>query len=354
MLLVVLVFAIGFLIFVRPIFATAGPTQISPSSGSTVSSSTLTWQAPSYQLYTTYPYRVQVDDDQNFGSANKDYYTDNTSYSPSLTYGLWYWKVKAKDSSSNWSDWSSIWSFILTTAPSPSPSPSSSPSPSVSSDFTISNVPSEINSDQSFSANVNVSLPNNSATVFYLKGAFKKSDSSNYFGQTKVAGKWIGNSESYSNQYQITTDSSGLWSGSLEVSPDILDSGYDGSGQYIFKVGRYNSNGSGPTWSNEKYININAKEIEGDNSPIGLPVVSPTTKSKSKIQETKKDLTDAVYSLENYRKNSSVAGIQQEATPNAKFAGSKFPNLFLIIGGILVTLGIGSTSYIIFRKWKSI
>ncbi len=140
----VLLIIVASILFAFPVYAGDAPSLSSPENNSTVSSSTLNWQAPSYALYSSNPYRVQVDDDSGFGSLNKDYYTSNTHYAPTLSYGNWYWRVKAKDSSGNWSDWSTIWSFSLaaaadtpTTAPTatvipttkPTPTPTKTPTP---------------------------------------------------------------------------------------------------------------------------------------------------------------------------------------------------------------------------------
>src|SRR5688572_15168547 len=114
------------LIFLFPPNAFAGdpPQLLSPSDGSTTSSSKLEWQIPSYSLYSGNNFRVQVDDDVSFSSLNKDYYTDNNYYTPTLADGVWYWRVKAKDVDGVWSDWSSIWSFNLSSSSEISPSPS--------------------------------------------------------------------------------------------------------------------------------------------------------------------------------------------------------------------------------------
>lgn len=118
------------------VFAISPPIQISPTDSFQVSSSKLTWETPSYQLYSNNPYRIQVDDNPDFSSIYRDYNTKNTYYSPVLTEGIWYWRIKSKDSGGNWSDWSNSWSFNLTTATSsssptqtPSPTPSSTPTP---------------------------------------------------------------------------------------------------------------------------------------------------------------------------------------------------------------------------------
>lgn len=117
-----------YLLFATPAIAGDPPNLFSPEDNSSVSSSTLNWQTPNYPLYSSNPYRIQVDDESNFSSPNKDYYTKNNYYTPILSWGNWFWRLKAKDSSGSWSDWSSIWFFTLVESIS-SPMPSSDPTP---------------------------------------------------------------------------------------------------------------------------------------------------------------------------------------------------------------------------------
>lgn len=374
-------FILALLLFtaVKPAFAGDPPTLISPSDNSIVASSKLEWQTPSYELYSSNPYRVQVDDDSNFspsGSIYRDTYKSNTTYTPQLTNGTWYWRIKSKDASGTWSNWSNPWSFTLssstatptpTLAPTASPTPSSNPTPaptsttsSISSIFDISNSPSQISSGQSFSINVSLSLPNSPNNNFYLKGAFKKSDGSNYFGFTKFSGNWVKNGSSYSSQYQITTDPSGNWSGNLEVQPDSEDSGFTGSGDYIFKVAKYTSSGSGPTWSNEVIINIlesekgsNQDTTSGQESINNFLSSSPTSLLQSNsISKNTPSPSSKSPSVKVTYKTASVAGATVSALPEIEtIAKNKKPiNLFNVIGISLVFAGIGSLGYI---YWKT-
>lgn len=354
------------LIFTEPVFGGEPPVQISPNNGSSVASPSLNWQAPAYPLYSQgSPYRVQVDDDSTFASVDKNTYKTTTSYSPrELSEGTWYWRVMAKDTSGIWSDWSSIWSFILTIpAPSPvsSPAQTTAPSPASTSNpptsaFTISNVPSQINSDQQFMISVNLTSSSSPNTIFYLKGAFKKADGSNYFGQTLVLGNWIKNGSSFTDQYKITTNSAGEWSGNLEVKSDSEDSGFSGTGDYIFKVGRYTSSGSGPTWSNESTIKIMSTASDQDiittntsstTKPSNLP--SPI-KTKSSVSNQSKNYDTLVYHL------ASVAGATASAylssTPSAegKVNKQKQTNPLIWIGAIFIIAGGGSIGYIYLKK----
>lgn len=232
---------------------------------------------------------------------------------------------------------------------SPTPSPSSS---TTSSSFTISNLPSSIDSTGSFTVKVNLTLPDDPSESFYLKGAFKKDGSANYFGLTKVSSSWIKNGSSYSDQYKITLDSSGSWSGNIDIQPDIMDSGYLGSGSYIFKVGRYTSSGSGPTWSNEANITINAKEVQGseDDESLNLSKISSKSRrSAASKSENIPDLPESVYSLENYKKNATIAGAATTPGPNTLVEDERQINWFFILGGLLVIAGVSPLVYIFIK-----
>lgn len=226
-------------------------------------------------------------------------------------------------------------------------SSSPSPSPSTISTFTISNVPSSIDSTQTFTISVNLELSSNPSTKFYLKGAFIKSGNTNYFGLTKVNNFWIKNGTTYSSQYEITADSAGKWSGNLEIQPDVMDSGYEGTNDYIFKVGRYSASGSGPTWSNEIKLKINAKEVEMSEGAVNLSGLSSpkssTVLGESKIQE---DLPEIVYSLEKYQKSTPAARKTSSPSAKVKIASQKIPVLFYIMGGVLIFAAGAATVYI--------
>lgn len=369
MILVILLLVISSLIINQPTYALSPPILSDPPNNSIISSGPkLNWQpvADSFQ------YKVIIDDEPSIASPyfKNPYYTNNIYYSPQLSPGSYYWKVGAKDSSGIWF-WSNIWSFTLQTSnstPSPSttptpsliPTPTSSNSPS-SSSFTISNIPSQINSDQSFNVSVNLSLPNDPNTNFYLKGAFKKSDSSNYFGLTKVSGDWVKNGSSYSSQYQITTDSSGNWSGNLEVKPDSEDSGFTGTGDYIFKVGKYNAEDTSPSvsWSdNESTVRIiSVGNNQSGTSSSASP--SPTSKS-SNSPSSAKTKTTAPSQSKSYDRlvyhSASVAGAKAFASasvsssPTVELKDQKRINPFLWVGLIFILIGVGSIGYIYLKK----
>lgn len=244
-----------------------------------------------------------------------------------------------------------------TPSPSPTPTPSSTPSstasPTTSSKpaitFTLSSVPSNINSDQEFEVSVSASNldPN---TIYYLKGAFQKGGSSNYFGKTQVSGNWIKNNQTYLSQYQITTDGSGGWNGKIKITPDEEDGGFTGSGSYIFKVGRYTKTGSGPSWSNESTVNITTSEkSQGATTNDEIAKSSPPQSTASIVNsgqtQKKKLLTLASASAE---LSASVAGI--EANDQEEIIESYTnprQNYYFYSGVFILILGI---SYFLYKS----
>ncbi len=354
----------AFLLSPSGAYAVSPPQSLSPSDGSEVSDTSpkLSWQYTDACPSSGSCFLAEVDDSPDFGSPLKSTYTNNTYYTPQdLNEGVWYWRVKGKDSSGNWSEWSSTNFTVSSTAIVPSPSSSSSPSPvpsgssppegstSNSSQFTVSGVPSSANVDQSFSVHINLSLPSSPNTLFYLKGAFQNSGSSNYFGQTRLSGDFIKNSDSYNKQFPVTTDGFGNWSGDLTVMGDGADSGYTGSGGYIFKVGRYSISGSGPSWSNETNINMIGSVITASSTPKASIKSTPKPSSSSSPRigsinspqsfsnSTVSRVTSGNTSLAELPSIASVAG---EATGTAFSEsdirrGDKFINWWFVGAGIL-------------------
>lgn len=266
---------------------------------------------------------------------------------------------------------------ITSPSPSPTPQPTKQPTPKPTptkqptlsapkTNFSISGVPAQTSSNDSFAVFINLSLPNDPNSKFYLKGSFKKVGGSNYFGFTKVGSLWIKNNKGYSSQASIITDSSGNYLGNLEVKPDSADSGFSGSGDYSFKVGRYSSSGSGPTWSNELSLNILAPiyEESENSSQVSSPLASsprpsPTFTSAYSIIKNRKN-------LQNNAPPATVAGVVKQATSSSNSAvlpsldeetevtANKSRNFIPIIGGILIALGLFSLAFIYLKHKISV
>lgn len=367
-----------FLFFIKPVLAGDPPILMSPSNDSIVISSKLEWQIPTYSLYSGgSPYMIQVDDQQSFANPEKNnIYLKNNYYTPQLNPGVWHWRVKAKDINGTWSDWSLTWLFTLqTSTPSPTPTSTSQPTPTFTSTptptstpqstslFVISSSQTQINSDQSINITVDLSLSNKPNTKFYLKGAFRKPGSTNYFGFTKVGNNWIKNSSTYSDQHPITTDQSGNWTGNLEIKADAEDTGYTGSDDYSLKIGRYDSTDSSPSvvWaSNELTIKIIAVSSQSTNattitptptvnlSTTPIPSTAATTSTRNKIASVSQ--TPKTY------QNATVAGIKttanKSASPSSYLNNKKGGGLnpFIFTGSIFILIGISTVGYIYLKK----
>lgn len=246
-----------------------------------------------------------------------------------------------------------------TSAPSSTPTPTPVSSAS-SSDFSISGVPSQINSDQSFSVSINLSIPSKPDTEYFLTGAFKSVEGSRYFGLTKTDSGWVEYSTSSSNRYKLTTNNSGSWQGDLEVKPDPNDSNYKGSGDYIFKVGRYTSTGSTPTWSNEVTIKITGdksedneqsqsetdeRNEEADTSSTSTNSFNNASVVRSRSQGSSSDIDYQI---------ATVAGVSETAPQMVESFSKNNINWILWSGFGFIILGGGIFSYTYFFKYRRI
>lgn len=361
------------ILFLYPNFILAGspPKLISPTNDAKTSETSvkLTWENSESCPTNASCYRVELDDSLDFSSINKSTYTNNLYYSPQdLTLGKWYWRVKAKDQSENWSEFSENWSFEITNSTTQTPTPSQqsttsteTPTPSTTSKpsqtFVITSMPNNISSTEEISTQIQLS--NFSPTTsFYLKGAFFKNGSTNYFGKTQVFGNWIKNSENYAKQFLITTDSLGNWTGSFKVMVDSDDSGFSGSGKYAFKVGRYSQTGSGPNWSNEVFLDITDLS----------PKEETTKKSSTTVLETEPDYSESIVQtpapLEKAQlikteiirpAIASVSGVSTDSAQEQKFDETLVKterkiNWWLISGGLVFLIISGGLVVVIFKK----
>lgn len=348
---------------------------INPNNEATTTTSKLEWNIPAYQLKTDKPYRVEVDESSDFADPFRDYSTNNTNYTPQLTDGKWYWRVLARDINETSSDWSEVRSFILnsslqSTSPSPNQTSSNNSSTTTTNAFTFSGSPSSIKSTEGFSVSIQLSQVNTPNTKYFLKGAFYQDGQSNYFGQTKVSGSWVKNSQSATSQFPIVTDNNGSWSGNIELMPDMEDSGYKGSGSYKIKIGRYNSSGDNLTWSNDSSINI---EGVATPTPTATSKSSPTPKPSATIKPNTTPLTSNKNSssMEAILLSNNTAEVNEHQIPdlsssnNSNILGAssinktKVPkktgiNWFFIAASIIIAILSGYYGYKYYQKRKTL
>ncbi len=162
----------------------------------------------------------------------------------------------------------------------------------------------------------------------YVKGAFFKDGSSNYFGFTKSNGDWIKNSTNALSQREIII---GAWDNNQIVKPDFSDNGFIGSGNYKFKLGFYyltsSGNASSINWSNND-LNINidftpteapaptSSKSTSDSSTSSISSKSPTPTKQPTITPSK--YTNSTASRKSNEEFVKIARIQRTASEYAK------------------------------------
>lgn len=353
------VFLILFALFTaQSVFASDPPHLITPpDNASEDKTPKLTWEYKSECTEAGSCFRVEIDNNSDFSSPEKETYAKSPSYSPrDLSDGTWYWRVRAKDKSDKWTEWSHPFKFNIGSTPSPTSSPVAQsikePESSKSSYiFEVKDGPGEINSDQEFEATVilKIDKPN---TKFYMKGAFRKGDNLNYFGETYSGSEWTKNGSSYSGQLKIETDSEGKWEGKIKVRPDTEDSGFSGTDSYNLKIGRYTDSGNGPVWSNEISLKIN--EIA---KPTPSPSEEPEEIEEEEVPEMVEEAEVPVVSRDYEIKIASVAG---EATMSnnitleaqTRVLEERKVNWLLIFLGIGIFIGGGVYAFLKIKKGK--
>lgn len=202
---------------------------------------------------------------------------------------------------------------ILSTPPPNLSTPSPSPTDKPKSQFLVNYSNKKIDSNQTLSANIELTnlIPN---AIYFLKAAFFKSGSSNYFGKTKVNNIWVKNNQTFSSQFKITTDSLGNWSGSLEIMPDSDDNGFTNSDNYLIKIGRYSNTGSNLTWSPETSIYINKIATSSPTPPIKTSFPTPTPKNKLTNLEPEFESTESSFTAKIPELTNEFTDIQGIAT----------------------------------------
>ena len=124
-----------------------------------------------------------------------------------------------------------------------------------------------------------------------------------------------------------------------------MDSGYEGGGEYVFKVGRYTQAGS-LSWSNEVLVKINAQEVilekEDDSEVLGT--------TEKQVKNPPKASKDLEYSLEKYIKVASSASQAAAPIPQAEVKGKVMTNYMLLVGALMVVSGIGVFAYVYLRN----
>lgn len=350
-------------LFPQQVFAST-PTLIDPqnNSSTTDKSPKLSWNENSNCPITGNCYLVEVSKYSNFSELEKSTYTNNTYYSPSLSEGSWFWRVKAKDPSNNWSEYSEIRILIISNeiipsaSPIPTTNPSHSPAPSPipqggntekeKQSFTISSNKNNTDSKDIIEIQVKINnvTPN---TIYFIKPSFFKEGSTNYFGLSEVNNTWIKNSITATSQHKINTDSNGNWEGKINVKVDTEDSGFKGGDTYQIKVGRYTEAGVGLVWSNSVTISITHTEIieETKSSPTPIPedktILGEQTESEMEVEDHEENkISESTSSADINYQIATISGVEKTNIPDDKtlVKGSYQVNWWFISSGLLVMI----------------
>lgn len=233
---------------------------------------------------------------------------------------------------------------IVTPTATPTPTVVPSPTPAttqveptkaeVINEFSITKNIAELEDTKEIKISINLKLSNSPNKIFYLKAAFKKDTSSNYFGLTKNGDNWIKNGEDFSKQILITTDETGSWQKEIIGKVDTEDSGYSGDGEYLLKVAKYTQTGT-LSWSNELKIKIIRNNTEVTPTPtieVLEEIFDQDSTPSSNVKRVRK------ISLLGFTQNNTL-GEATESSNLFKSKDNKSPKItiiFVVIGGIVI------------------
>lgn len=206
--------------------------------------------------------------------------------------------------------------------------------------------------------------------AIYIKGAFYKDGSSNYFGFTKNNDSWIKNGDATSSQKQIQV---GNWDKTLILKSDFDDSGYTnyGEGDYKVKVGFYyvtsGGNLSSINWSTNS-VDVAMSSPDPTVTPTNIPPSAtpvPTNTPKPTSVPTNKPtikIPSISTSVSSFSAGSSLSGVlgssisaqptKIEGASDKKVTVVNYFALFVIIGGVFILSSCGILFFYQYRKGK--
>ncbi len=213
--------------------------------------------------------------------------------------------------------------------------------------------------------NASMSGFTNGETI-YVKGAFYKDGTSNYFGFTKNGNNWVKNGDTTTSQRQVTV---GNWDGNITVKSDFDDGDYKGEGDYKVKLGFYyltsGGNLSSVNWSSNS-VDVAINNPDPTSTPIPTPTntpVPPTATPKPTATPTTKPTATAVpkptitkvLDTESPSPESSEVVTPSPVLPTTEVLGtstSRHINFFPVILIVVSILLFGICGTIIFLEWK--
>lgn len=166
--------------------------------------------------------------------------------------------------------------------------------------FEFSSAQNAITDTEEMTISVSLDLSSSTANnTYYLRGAFYKEGTTQYFGFTinNQGDAYNGPFSDCQKLYEITVDAEGNWTGEIKVKADPDDSAFEGSGDYLLKVSRYTTSCSN-TWADTEPINVTITQTvfpspspssasESNSSTSSSKSPSPTPKSSPKASSKK-------------------------------------------------------------------
>lgn len=289
--------------------------------------------------------------------------------------GVYLFKIGRYTVNSTSPDWSGPFNVQINSTSVPTATPtgttaSATPSPSVGTEegdnqkqFTIGVGKADFGQDESISVSFEITGLT-ASTNYFLKCAFSKEGSSNYFGYTGVGESLVKNSDNYAKQMSITISGEGSFKGSLTCKPDAADTGFAASGSYNLKIGRYSASGSGPTWSNSVVVNLQKGTVTSttttaptikSTSSSGEVVAAKTETGKSTSKATQKSKTAGSTKPSEEVKVLGVSTDQLYSTGsgqvdlNIKNGGSQKLDVRVLLTGLIL---IGFSGFLAYRKFR--
>lgn len=140
---------------------------------------------------------------------------------------------------------------------------------------------SEISHEQELTVQVSLSIQASNSTNYYLRGVFYKEGTSDYCGFTWNGNDWFAgpysSNEGWKKFLKISIQENS-WSGEIKAKIDPSDSGCKESGEYKFKIQRFNETSGSSAFDDQNTLSVLIVIPSPTHSPT--PTVKPTSAPK--------------------------------------------------------------------------
>jgi len=144
--------------------------------------------------------------------------------------------------------------------------------------LSLHDAPNVIEADSTFEVLVNF-VTTAKKTTYFLAGSFYKQKGGKLFGYTQVGDGFVSRVASPSSYFPITTSDEGSWSGKIKLKAGIDGEGFEGEGDYYFRIDRFTGKTESPAESSNT-VEIKLKylpPVTPSPTPTATPTAKPTT-----------------------------------------------------------------------------